>query len=136
MTRYARQYVRVCPEDCDAPHGLDLEPGSRDDLKVRWLTEMFRTNGFDPAMPALIGYPKDGRIQLLSGTHRHAAAKRAGIGLPVRLQLRSIVEASWGTETWERLMRDIPVQDLEWAPIDEGGKPPALEERVMEEWLR
>lgn len=28
--RLARLYVLLHPDDCDAPHGLDLSPGSRD----------------------------------------------------------------------------------------------------------
>lgn len=128
--RFARQYILVHPDDCDPPHGLDLEPGTRDSLKVEYLTECFSTVGFDPNEPALVGYPKDGRIQLLSGTHRHTAAKRAGILLPVTLKLRSVVEAAWGTDAWTDLIKDIPVRELEYAPVKEGSLPPGLDERV------
>ncbi len=128
--RYARHYVLLDPSDCDPPHSLDLEPGSRDSIKVEALTVEFVYDGFDPEQPALIGYPKNGRIQLLSGTHRHEAAKRAGIKLPVMLKLRSVVEAAWGTDAWEELIKDIPVQELEKYPIQEGIIPPGLDERV------
>lgn len=99
--RFARHYVLLHPDDCEPPHGLDLEPGSRDSIKVERLTEAFARDGFDKTMPALVGYPLDGRVQLASGTHRHEAAKRAGIRLPVKLTLRSHVEAMWGTPAWE-----------------------------------
>lgn len=128
--RLARQYVLLHPDDCDPPHGLDLEPGSRDSLKVEYLTECFARDGFDPKMPALVGYPLDGRVQLASGTHRHEAAKRAGIRLPVKLTLRSYVEATWGTPAWEELIADLSVESLELAPVPEGREPPGLDERV------
>lgn len=127
--RYAKHYVLLDPSDCDPPHGLDLEPGSRDSIKVEFLTNCFLKDGFDPDQPALVGYPRDGRIQLLSGTHRHEAAKRANIKLPVTLKLRSIVEAAWGTPAWDELIQDIPVKDLEHSPVI-NAPPPGLDERV------
>jgi hypothetical protein len=128
--RWARQYTLLHPQDCDPPHGLDLSPGSRDDLKVTALAEAFATSGFDPCEPALVGYPLNYRVQLLTGTHRHEAARRTGILLPVRLVLRSAVEGTWGTERWETLVRDVPVKDLECAEVEDGGWTPTLEERV------
>lgn len=129
--RYARSFIWVDPDDCDPPHGLDLEPGSRDSIKVEWLTEAFSKNGFDRKMPALVGYPLNGRIQLASGTHRHTAAKRAGIQLPVKMTLRSDVEAMWGTPAWEKFIEDISVENLESVLVKEGGQPPpGLDERV------
>lgn len=130
MTRFARHYILVDPSDCEPPHGLDLEPGSRDSIKVEYLTSCFIKYGFDYNEPALVGYPCNGRIQLLSGTHRHEAAKRAGILLPVTLKLRSVVEAAWGTEKWNELIEDIPVKDLEHFPINENVPAPGLDERV------
>ncbi len=130
MARFARQYVLLHPDDCDPPHGLDMYPGSRDWMKVERLKQAFIGQGFDPNEPALVGYPRDGRVQLLSGTHRHLAAKQAGIALPVTLKLRSVVEAAWGTDAWDDLIKDVPVKDLEMAPVCEGGTPPGLDERV------
>lgn len=127
--RFAKQYILVNPSDCDPPHGLDLSPGSRDSIKVEFLTKCFASAGFDPNEPALVGYPREGRIQLLSGTHRHEAAKRAGIQLPVTIKLRSVVEAAWGTPLWDELIKDIPVKDLEYYPITDS-VPPGLDERV------
>lgn len=129
-TRLARQYTLLDPSDCDPPHGLDLTNGSRDSQKVGELEEAFRKNGFDKTKSALVGYPLNGRVQLASGTHRHEAARRAGILLPVNMQLRSIIEAAWGTPAWMEVIKDISVQDLELAPVKEGGEPPGLNERV------
>lgn len=100
------------PNDCDPPHSLNLTHGSRDLIKVEGLEEKFRVYGFDTHYPALVGYPFNGRVQLLSGTHRHEAARRCSIKLPVTLFLRSYVEAYWGTDKWPDLICDIPVDDL------------------------
>jgi len=119
--RRATMYILVHPNDCDPPHGLDLST-ERDAGKVERLRQAFVTHGFDPKMPALVGYPLKGRIQLLSGTHRHLAAQLAGIDLPVRMVLRSVVETTWGTELWVDTIRDIPVEELENAVVPENRK--------------
>ncbi len=130
--RVARHYVWLDPEDCVPPHGLDLSPGSRDDQKVCRLEAAFRARGgFDPEYPAVVGYPDGaGKVQQLTGTHRHEAARRAGVKLPVTLFLRSYVEAAWGTDRWATLIQDIPVKDLEHLPVTED-TPPGLEDRVV-----
>jgi hypothetical protein len=91
-----------------------------DRTKVAGLLAAFEVSGFDKKFPALIGYPVDGRIQLLSGTHRHRAAELCDVMLPVTLWLRSDVESSWGSfEEWSRIMRDVPVDELEnWTRED------------------
>lgn len=128
--RYAKGYILADPVDCVPPHGLDMTPGSRDSIKVEMLTEAFVKNGFDPNEPALVGYPLDGMIQLVSGTHRHLAAHCAGIKLPIKMMLRSVVEAMWGTPDWDKFIADIKVKDLECVEVIEGGLPPGLDERV------
>jgi hypothetical protein len=82
--------------DLDPPHGLDM--GSRHDReKVEALCTNFRFDGgFDREYPALVGYVRDGRVQLLSGTHRHRAALMAGVQLPVTLWRGSDVERALG----------------------------------------
>lgn len=120
--RQACMYILLHPEELDPPHGLDLEPGSRDSLKVERLQAAFVAEGFDHDEPALVGYPLAGRVQLLSGTHRHEAARRVGMLLPVRLVLRSVVEASWGKPEWEEVIRDIPVRELHWAPVKDSAE--------------
>ena len=109
----------VDPNDCDAPHGLDLTAPYHAH-KVNRLAEAFAVAGFDKEHSALIGYPLEGRIQLLSGTHRHEAAKLTAIKLPVVLWLRSDIEDAWGRlEEWLHLMKDISVNELEtWTRED------------------
>lgn len=130
MTRFAKQYVLLHPDDCDPPHKLDLNLGSHDDIKVKWLEMMFKESGFSKDHSALVGYPLNGRIQLLSGTHRHEAAKRAGILLPVTLFLQSKVQAVWGTEGWKDLIKDIKVKDLECAEVPDVQDIPGIDEQV------
>lgn len=132
MTRYARQYTLLHPTDCLPPHGLDLTPGSRDSQKVEMLETAFRTAGFDKKQPALVGYPDgNGMIQLTSGTHRHTAGMRADIFLPVKIIPRAYVEAYWGKDEWfEKVMPDIPVEDLECAEVKEGTDYPGIDERI------
>jgi hypothetical protein len=129
--RLARQYVWLFPADCDPPHGLDMEPGGRDDVKVAHLEDQFRHSGFDLDYPALVGYPLNGRVQLLSGTHRHRAASRIdGFLLPVTLFLSSDVRTLWGTERWAGVMADIPVRRLEQFAVLGGGRAPDISEMV------
>lgn len=129
--RFARQVLLLDPSDCLPPHGLDLSPGSRDSIKVEQLYDAFMKNGFDPKMPALVGYPDESKkIQLLSGTHRHEAATRANILLPVKIILRSTVEAAWGLEQWKSVIADIPVHELEWAEVQPATDMPGLDERI------
>lgn len=108
------------PSDCDPPHGLELDVAGHDLNKVLVLEELFKRFGFNKSMPALVGYALNGRIQLLSGTHRHEAAKRAGINIPVTLWLGSDVEKSWGElQEWAKVMEDISVSELEnWTRED------------------
>lgn len=131
--RYARMFVWLDPSDCDPPHSLDLSPGSRDSYKVEWLTEAFARDGFDPDEPVLVGYPLHGRVQLLTGTHRHEAARRAGIRLPVRLILRSVWSAAWGTPRALDLTRDIPLAELSMVVVTDGSNPVALDDMVEPE---
>jgi hypothetical protein len=93
---------------------------ARDANKVEDLRQQFEENGFDINYSALVGYPLDGKIQLLSGTHRHLAAKQANILLPVTLWLRSDIERMWGTDLWDKTIQDIPVKDLLYYSVKEG----------------
>lgn len=55
--------------------------------------------------PPLVGYRLDGGVQLLSGTHRHAACKRLQFAIPVVLREFEAVKTAWGdVERWKRLM--------------------------------
>jgi len=117
--RKAQCFIWVDPDDCEAPHELNMS-SEYNSSKVEGLRKMFEKDGFDLNYPALVGYPLDGRIQLLSGTHRHRAATQAGIQLPVTLWLRSDVERMWGTKLWDKAIEDIAVKDLVEVNIKEG----------------
>jgi hypothetical protein len=124
MTQRITQIVLwVDPNDCAAPHSLDMD-SARDANKVGNLRQQFEKHGFDVNYPALVGYPLDGKIQLLSGTHRHLAAKQANVPLPVTLWLRSDIERMWGTELWDTAIQDIPVKDLIQFTVKEGFRIP------------
>lgn len=124
MTQRTAQFVLwVDPNDCVAPHSLDMD-SARDANKVENLKQQFEKHGFDVNYPALVGYPLDGKIQLLSGTHRHLAAKQAKVPLPVTLWLRSDIERMWGTELWDKAIQDIPVKDLVQFTVKEGFRIP------------
>ncbi|MHB8407848.1 MAG: ParB N-terminal domain-containing protein [Acidiferrobacterales bacterium] len=80
------------------------------------LTEQFLKgqDGWDPSEPALIGYPFNGRIQLLSGSHRWAAAKEAGIQIPVLVRQRSVIEEFFGNlDEWAKIMSPLPTSEVE-----------------------
>lgn len=53
---------------------------------------------------ALVGYRLHGETQLLSGTHRQAAADRLGLYVPVMMHPLADVTAAWGTDDWFRIM--------------------------------
>jgi hypothetical protein len=109
----------VDPSDCNPPHSLDMD-SKHDYEKVAMLREAFDKNGFDKKKAALVGYPLDGKIQLMSGTHRHYAASQIGMKLPVTIWLRSDIEESWGTDEWNNKIADIPVCELETWQVKDG----------------
>lgn len=70
------------------------------------LANLFHTQGWDRTKPALIGYPWQTTIQLLSGSHRWIAAGMAGILIPCVVVPYQEVEECWGDlPRWSRLMR-------------------------------
>lgn len=116
--RTAQMFLWLEPDDCIPPHGLDMK-SSRDINKVEHLRQAFVQYGFALNQPALVGYPLDGKIQLLSGTHRHLAASWAGKKLPVTVWLRSDIQRMWGTDLWDVVMEDIPVSQLMNAQVED-----------------
>ena len=53
---------------------------------------------------ALVGYKLGAGVQLLSGTHRRAAAIIAQIAIPVVVWPYVMVELCWGKDEWKYLM--------------------------------
>ena len=92
--------IWVNPWDCDLPHRVARQH------QVVELAEQFVASGWDPEKPALVGYQLDDRLQLLSGTHRCAAARLAGLKrIPVLVWRQDIIEDSWGKlRKWKRIM--------------------------------
>lgn len=97
----------ISPWFCKPPHGV-----SRPEQVIS-LAESFKTGrGWALYAPALVGYHLDERnVQLLSGSHRWAAAIEAGMPMvPVRLHPRAVVEAAWGNlGHWVEIMRPVMV---------------------------
>lgn len=92
--------ITWCPPSiCTPPHAV-----ARPDQVVD-LANAFLENGWDPEQPALVGYPWEGGVQLLSGSHRYAAAVKAGlIFIPVHIWPFKAVETYWGTHVWAYIM--------------------------------
>ena len=90
----------LCPSDCSPPHGV-----SRDEFVVQ-LANVFTSDGWDYRKPALVGYPWLDGVQLLSGSHRWAAAVMAELEtIPVVVISFAEVRKAWGTDAWYALMR-------------------------------
>ena len=87
------------PNLCWPPHRVTHSD------KLLELLEAFQASGWDETQPALIGYPDGHGVQLLSGSHRHAAALRADIDIPVCVYPYATVRAAWGDlSTWQLIM--------------------------------
>ena len=89
----------LSPSACVPPHRVTHPE------KVQQLAAAFRDGGWDVERPALVGYPHGKGVQLLSGSHRWAAAISAGIRIPVRVVPYARVVWAWGDlERWGALM--------------------------------
>lgn len=88
------------PVSCDPPHGVSHPE------KVQALADAFDRTGWGVSCPVLVGYPLDGRVQLLSGSHRWAAATHARIQIPVVIVPFADVEAAYGDlDAWRHIMQ-------------------------------
>ena len=87
------------PELCDPPHKITHPE------KFEYLVEKFTNEGWDYNHPYLIGYNYLGKIQLLTGSHRWAAAMEAEIEIPVVIESKEKVYSCFGDlEKWNELM--------------------------------
>ena len=90
----------LSPGQCLPPHRITHPE------KASQLCQDFLTSGWDMRQGALVGYPLEDGIQLITGSHRWAAALGAGIKVPVRVVPYSEVWASWGNlNKWFDLLR-------------------------------
>lgn len=100
MAPVHRVTIRVCPELCCPPHRVTHPE------HATALEQQFRVGGWGREYPALVGYLDGAQIQLLSGSHRWAAAARAGIFVPVVVHTAAAVRQGWGDlGRWRDLMR-------------------------------
>jgi ParB-like chromosome segregation protein Spo0J len=88
------------PETLTPPHGVTHPE------KVEMLAQEFAAHGWGKGYPALVGYTTaDEQVQLLSGSHRWAAARLAKIAIPVVVIPFTDICAAWGDEeAWQRIM--------------------------------
>lgn len=107
-TRQARAlpYWWVATAICDPPHAV----GRPEQVEV--LAHALR-DGWGSGYPALVGYVYGDRVQLLSGSHRFAAAIRAGRwSVPVAIRPWHVVEAAWGDlDRWAEVMAAPTVRE-------------------------
>jgi ParB-like chromosome segregation protein Spo0J len=73
--------------------------------KFEQLVHDFRSTGWDLTRPNLLGYPLEGKIQLISGSHRWAAAEVAPIDIPVEVFSYEYIESIWGFDEWVELIK-------------------------------
>ena len=94
------QVVLLHADECWPPHKV-----SRSE-QVCQLEEQFRVEGWGAGYPNLVGYPWEGRIQLLNGSHRWAAANQIHMPVPVVVVSYEQVEQAWGNlEEWQQIMQ-------------------------------
>jgi hypothetical protein len=85
--------------DVDVPHRVTHFD------KLDWLVNEFTIGGWDATKPNLLGYALNARIQLVTGSHRSAAAGIVGIRFPVDIYSYSYMRKIWGTDAWVDLIR-------------------------------
>jgi ParB-like chromosome segregation protein Spo0J len=91
------------PRHCVPPHRVTHEE------RLIALVDSLSSDGWKPGEPALIGYEEpDGTIQLVSGSHRWAAAAHLDLPLPVYILPRAHMDAIWGTDAWVALLAHPP----------------------------
>lgn len=100
----------IKPQVCLPPHRV-----ARPEQVISLYNE-FKQDGWNPEAPCLVGY-SGGRtakkVQLLSGSHRWAAAMEAELRfIPVILYPYKKVEEIWGTDEWAKLMDALPAGSL------------------------
>lgn len=85
---------------CDPPHRVTHAE------KFDAIAASLAASGWKPDEPVLLGYEREGRVQLITGSHRHAAARALRLPLPVLI--RHDVDALWGTDGWVRMIAQPP----------------------------
>jgi|694.fasta_scaffold57713_6 hypothetical protein len=91
----------INPKFCIPPHRV-THPDKFIDL-----CKQFTISGWDTKKPTLVGYNYKG-IQLISGSHRWAAASHSNIKIPVIIYPYETIMRIWGTDEWLELLQNIP----------------------------
>lgn len=86
----------IDPQRVIAPHRV-TRPEQVEAIALSMMTEGWKGE-------ALVGYTLGAGIQLLSGTHRRAAAIIAQIDIPVIVWPKVMIELCWGKDEWKQLM--------------------------------
>ncbi len=89
----------VDPSECQPPHRVTHPE------KFWELLREFQSSGWDVSHPCLVGYWFEGSIQLISGSHRWAAANQADIPIPVIIYPYELLWEIWGTDEWLGILR-------------------------------
>lgn len=95
--------VWLAPPDCDPPH-----PVTRS-AKLEALIRDLQQHGWRRGHPALLGYPLEDRVQLLTGAHRWAACVELQRLIPVDLMAHETVVLQWGDDDWITLVNSPPL---------------------------
>ena len=89
----------LAPESCVPPHRVTHEE-KREELRAAFLE-----GGYSATEPRLVGYRTGGVVQLLTGSHRWAAARVTGTVLPVVVFPEGVVRHAWGNlPEWTRIL--------------------------------
>lgn len=105
-------FIWATPDACDPPHKI-TKPDQVEAIAKSLLEDGWIGN-------ALVGYRCGQRVQLLSGTHRHAAARAAGnVALPVVVWQEDDVWKAFGDEVqWELIMHSGDVMESSSGAVD------------------
>lgn len=98
VPRTAAQYGWQNPREWSPPHRVTHEE------KLEKLYLDFVENGWDLSKPSLLGYICPDGHQLITGSHRHAAAILAGIKVPVDVVSYYYLREIWGTDEWLEML--------------------------------
>lgn len=89
---------------CDPPHRI-THPEKYDELRSEFIAR-----GWGDGCPALLGYSLDGRVQLVSGSQRWAAAHDAGLKqIPVVVVSYDDAREFWGSDQWIAWVQKPPM---------------------------
>lgn len=97
-----KNIVWIPPYQCAPPHKITHKD------KFLELVEQFKIIGWNLKEPALIGYPFNRGVQLISGSHRWAAAMIANILIPVKIHEYEYIYEIWGKDGWLELIKNPP----------------------------